>query len=89
MVILAIDLPASVNPTKVEVVPPSKPGLGMATDWLVPSLKVIDLPAFCTPLRDNDPGFRPRAHIFVDFKAPWFEITNALLLCATKPTPTY
>jgi len=61
----------------------------MATDWLVPSLKVIDLPAFCTPLRDNDPGFRPRAHIFVDFKAPWFEITNALLLCVTKPTPSY
>jgi hypothetical protein len=27
---------------------------------------------------DDDPGFGPRAHIFVDSKAPWFEITDSL-----------
>src|ERR1700730_6385989 len=43
----------------------------MSTDWLVPSLKVIVSPAFCTPLRDNDPGFRPRAHIFGCLQRPY------------------
>jgi hypothetical protein len=27
---------------------------------------------------DDDPGFGPRAHIFVDSKAPWFAITDEL-----------
>jgi hypothetical protein len=27
---------------------------------------------------DADPGIRPREHIFVDSKAPWFEIADAL-----------
>lgn len=27
---------------------------------------------------DGDPGVRPRAHIFVASKAPWYEITDAL-----------
>jgi hypothetical protein len=27
---------------------------------------------------DDDPGFSPRAHIFVDSKAPWFEISDDL-----------
>jgi hypothetical protein len=27
---------------------------------------------------DNDPGTRPREHIFVRSKAPWYEITDAL-----------
>lgn len=27
---------------------------------------------------DGDPGFAPRAHIFVGSKAPWFTITDAL-----------
>ncbi len=27
---------------------------------------------------DGDPGIRPRAHIFVGSKAPWFEITDGL-----------
>lgn len=27
---------------------------------------------------DGDPGMRPMGHIFVDFKAPWFEITGPL-----------
>jgi hypothetical protein len=27
---------------------------------------------------DEDPGVRPAAHVYVDSKAPWFEITDAL-----------
>jgi len=27
---------------------------------------------------DADPGVRPRNHIFVGSKAPWFEITDSL-----------
>jgi hypothetical protein len=27
---------------------------------------------------DDDPGVRPASHIFVDSKAPWFEITDDL-----------
>jgi len=27
---------------------------------------------------ENDPGLRPQRHIFVDFKAPWFDIVDAL-----------
>jgi hypothetical protein len=27
---------------------------------------------------EGDPGGRPRAHIFVDSKAPWFEIADDL-----------
>jgi len=27
---------------------------------------------------DGDPGIRPTSHIFVDSKAPWFEITDDL-----------
>jgi hypothetical protein len=27
---------------------------------------------------DDDPGVRPSAHVFVDSKAPWFEITDHL-----------
>lgn len=27
---------------------------------------------------DDDPGIRPQGHIFVDFKAPWFEISDSL-----------
>jgi hypothetical protein len=27
---------------------------------------------------DDDPGIRPFAHVFVDSKAPWFEITDSL-----------
>ena len=38
---------------------------------------------------DDDPALRPSAHIFVDFKAPWFEITDSLRRFGTKPRPTY
>ncbi len=27
---------------------------------------------------DDDPGIRPQGHVFVEFKAPWFEITDSL-----------
>ena len=33
---------------------------------------------------DDDPALRPQRHIFVDFKAPWFEIVDALPRFATK-----
>ena len=34
---------------------------------------------------DDDPGTRPRGHIFVEFKAPWFEITDTLPQFARHP----
>src|SRR5215469_17950744 len=27
---------------------------------------------------DDDPAIRPMGHVFVEFKAPWFEITDSL-----------
>jgi hypothetical protein len=27
---------------------------------------------------DEDPGIRPQGHVFVEFKAPWFEIADSL-----------
>ena len=33
---------------------------------------------------DDDPGLRPERHIFVDFKAAWFDITDGLPRFATK-----
>jgi hypothetical protein len=39
---------------------------------------------------DGDPGLAPRAHIFVNSKAPWFNITDSLPQNAegfTKPKP--
>ena len=35
---------------------------------------------------DGDPGIRPQRHIFVDFKAPWFEITDSIGQFGKKPT---
>jgi hypothetical protein len=35
---------------------------------------------------DGDPGVRPRNHIFVGSKAPWFEITDALPQFAEQQT---
>jgi len=29
-------------------------------------------------LLENDPGLRPDKHIFIELKAPWFEVTDAL-----------
>jgi hypothetical protein len=45
---------------------------------------IIRVPAGCL---DDDPGVRPQRHIFVDFKAPWFEITDSLDQFGTKPRP--
>ena len=36
---------------------------------------------------DTDPGMRPMAHIFVQSKAPWFEITDAIPQFAEMPPP--
>jgi hypothetical protein len=33
---------------------------------------------------DDDPVLRPQRHIFVDFKAGWFDITDTLPRFATK-----
>jgi hypothetical protein len=43
---------------------------------------VIRVPA---GILDDDPGAAPRRHIFIDFKAPWFEIADALPRHGTKP----
>ena len=34
---------------------------------------------------DDDPGIRPTSHIFVDSKAPWFEITDDLKQYLEEP----
>ena len=36
---------------------------------------------------DDDPGVRPGFHIFVDSKAPWFEITDDLPQYQDYPPP--
>jgi hypothetical protein len=33
---------------------------------------------------DDDPELRPQRHIFVDFKAPWFDIADTLPRFSTK-----
>jgi hypothetical protein len=35
----------------------------------------VNIPAGCL---DSDPGIKPRGHIFVGSKAPWFDITDSL-----------
>ena len=32
----------------------------------------------CAGVLDDDPGIRPERHIFVELKAPWFQICDAL-----------
>jgi hypothetical protein len=43
-------------------------------------LPVVDQDIIRVPagVLHDDPGLRPQRHIFVDFKASWFEITGAL-----------
>jgi hypothetical protein len=36
---------------------------------------------------DTDPGITPMAHIFVDSKAEWFEITDSIPQFAQAPPP--
>lgn len=38
-------------------------------------LKTVSIPA---GLFDDDPGVRPKLHVFVNSKAPWWEITDSL-----------
>ena len=40
-----------------------------------PGQKSFEIPA---GLLDDDPGLRPDKHIFVEFNAPWFSITDGL-----------
>src|SRR5262249_19835549 len=35
---------------------------------------LIEIPAGCL---DDDPGLRPEMHIYVECRAPWFDITDA------------
>jgi len=53
---------------------------------LVPTVdrNIIRIPAGTL---DDDAGVRPRRPIFVDFKAPWFEITDTIGQFGTKPKP--
>ena len=39
------------------------------------SSTLLEIPA---GLLDDDPGLRPDKHIFIEVKAPWFEITDKL-----------
>jgi hypothetical protein len=41
----------------------------------VPYLATVSVPA---GLLDDDPGVRPRLHVFVGSKAPWWEINDDL-----------
>ena len=34
---------------------------------------------------DTDPGMQPQAHIYTDYKAPWFEITGEIPQFAELP----
>lgn len=40
-----------------------------------PGSRWFELPA---GLLDDDPGVRPDKHIFIELKAPWFEVSDAL-----------
>jgi hypothetical protein len=40
-----------------------------------PYLTTVSIPA---GLLDDDPGVRPKLHVFAGFKAPWWEITDGL-----------
>jgi hypothetical protein len=40
-----------------------------------PDVEAVFIPAGSL---DDDPGIRPQAHIFVEYKAPWFKITDGL-----------
>jgi len=48
---------------------------GSSAPWVVEERQLVLVPA---GLLDDDPGVRPALHMFVDSKAPWWEITDAL-----------
>ena len=52
----------------------------------VPAVRTdVDLVFVPAGSLDDDPGIRPEAHIFVGYKAPWFEITDRLPQFAGHP----
>jgi hypothetical protein len=51
--------------------------------WRSAAREVAVIPAGAL---DVDPGMRPQANIYVDYKAPWFEITDDLPQFAEMPT---
>jgi hypothetical protein len=57
---------------------------GASVPRVVPGRGAVVVPA--GPL-DTDPGMTPLAHIFVDYKAPWFEITDAIPQLPEGPPP--
>jgi hypothetical protein len=48
---------------------------GGALPRLIRHLNLAAIPAGCL---DTDPGMRPQRHVFTNYKAPWFEITDGL-----------
>jgi hypothetical protein len=57
---------------------------GMWRSGAIVDREIIRVPAGTL---EDDPGVRPQRHIFVDFEAPWFQITDALDQFGTKPKP--
>ncbi len=55
---------------------------GSSVARAVPGAPVVNVPVGAL---DDDPGTRPRAHIYVASKAPWFEITDGLPRHAEMP----
>ncbi len=55
-------------------------GSAMPVTYRDRGVSVVPMGAF-----DDDPGIRPRSHIFVGSKAPWFEITDDLPQFAGYP----
>jgi hypothetical protein len=57
---------------------------GGSTPRVAATAGIVVVPA--GPL-DTDPGMRPMAHIFVESKAPWFEIADSIRQLAGAPPP--
>ena len=55
---------------------------GSAVPRKSPERGIVVIPAGSL---DSDPGMRPSLHIFTDYKAPWFEITDPLPRHAQMP----
>lgn len=57
---------------------------GGSTPRVTPGGAIVVVPAGAL---DTDPGMRPLAHIFVESKAPWFDITDEIPQLADGPPP--
>ncbi|MDQ6619738.1 MAG: GFA family protein [Pseudomonadota bacterium] len=55
------------------------------------SVPVVEGAEVCIPAGsiDGDPGVRPSVHIFVESKAPWYQITDTLQQFARFPPDDY